>query len=85
MCTRLEKIQKDFLWGDGALEKKTHLVNWSAVCVDMRQGDLGIRNHVALEGFFVETSHYRQIWDRRRRLVFKRSEGSLWCGSMKSY
>ena len=85
MCTRLEKIQRDFLWGGGALEKKTHLVNWSAVCADMRQGDLGIRNHVAPEGFFVETSHHRQIWDRGRRLVFKRSEGSLWCGSMKSY
>ena len=25
VCARLEKIQKDFLWGDGALEKKTPL------------------------------------------------------------
>lgn len=23
VCVRLEKIQKDFLWGSGALEKKT--------------------------------------------------------------
>ncbi|RVW54967.1 Transposon TX1 uncharacterized 149 kDa protein [Vitis vinifera] len=25
---RLEKIQRDFLWGGGALEKRPHLVNW---------------------------------------------------------
>ena len=31
------------------------------------------------EEFFVETSHHRQIWGRGWRLVFERSEGSLWC------
>ena len=36
VCTRLEKIQRDFLWGGGAIEKNTHLVNWSAVCADMK-------------------------------------------------
>ena len=30
---RLEKIQRDFLWGGGALlENKMHLVKWSSVC-----------------------------------------------------
>ena len=48
MCTRLEKIQRDSLWGGSVLEKKVHLVNWSAVCADMRQGGLGIRSLVAL-------------------------------------
>ena len=48
VCARLEKIQRDFLWGGGALEKKPHLVNWSAVCTNMRQGGLGIRSLVAL-------------------------------------
>ena len=41
-------LQRDFLWSGGVLEKKTHLVNWNAVCADMRQGDLGIRSLVAL-------------------------------------
>ena len=36
VCARLEKIQRDFMWGGGTLEKKLHLVNWSAVCADMR-------------------------------------------------
>ena len=29
---RLEKIQRDFLWGGGNLENKFHLVNWNTVC-----------------------------------------------------
>ncbi|RVX09132.1 hypothetical protein CK203_013752 [Vitis vinifera] len=48
VCVRLENIQRDFLWGGGALKKKPHLVNWSAVCIDMRQGGLGICSLVAL-------------------------------------
>ena len=31
---RLEKIQRDFLWGGGALVNKPHLVNQSIVCLD---------------------------------------------------
>ena len=41
---RLEKIQRDFLWGRGTLEKKPHLVGWLVVCLDKRKGVLGIRN-----------------------------------------
>ena len=40
---RLEKIQKDFLWGGGALERKPHLVKWVNICSDKRKGGLGVR------------------------------------------
>ncbi|WJZ91452.1 hypothetical protein VitviT2T_010519 [Vitis vinifera] len=40
---RLEKIRRDFLWGEGALERKPHLVNWDSVCSDIRKGGLGVR------------------------------------------
>ena len=30
---RLEKIQRDFLWGGGNLERKPHLVRWELVCL----------------------------------------------------
>ena len=39
---RLEKIQMDFLWGGGNLEKKLHLVNWDTVCLSKEKGGLGI-------------------------------------------
>ena len=40
---RLKKIQRDFLWGGGALERKPHLVKWDTVCLDKRKGGLGVR------------------------------------------
>ena len=41
---RLEKIQRDFLWGGGALVQRLHLVRWNQVCLEKRKGGLGVRN-----------------------------------------
>ena len=41
---RLGKIQRDFLWGDGALESKPHVVKWDIVCLDKGKGGLGFRH-----------------------------------------
>ena len=41
---RLEKIQRDFLWGGGALEQRPHLVRWNLVCLERKKGGLGVRN-----------------------------------------
>ncbi|RVX22165.1 hypothetical protein CK203_001179 [Vitis vinifera] len=38
---RLEKIQRDFLWGGGALVQKPHLVRWNMVFLEKRKGGLG--------------------------------------------
>ena len=43
VARRLEKLQRDFLWGGGNLEKKAHLVNWEVVCADKENGGLGLR------------------------------------------
>ena len=40
---RMERIQRNFLWGGDALEKKPHLVNWSTVCLAKQKGGLGVR------------------------------------------
>ena len=39
---RLEQIQRDFLWGGGNVDKKRHLVKWSTVCSNKRNGGLGV-------------------------------------------
>ncbi|WJZ92487.1 hypothetical protein VitviT2T_011477 [Vitis vinifera] len=44
---RLEKIQRDFLWGGGALDQRPHLVRWNLVCLERKKGGLGVR-HLAL-------------------------------------
>ena len=41
---RLEKIQRDFLWGGGSLEMKLHLVNWDTIFLSKEKGGLGICN-----------------------------------------
>lgn len=38
---RIEQIQRDFLWGGGALERKPYLVRWGLVCLDKNKGGLG--------------------------------------------
>ena len=46
VALRLEKIQRDFLWGGLGEEFKFHLVNWKQLCTTIRSGGLGIRNLV---------------------------------------
>ena len=41
---RLEKIQRDFLWGVEALENKLLLGKWSIVCKAKSKGGLGVRS-----------------------------------------
>ena len=38
VARRLEKLQRDFLWGGGSTERKAHLVNWERVCVSKEKG-----------------------------------------------
>ena len=40
---RLEKIQREFLWGGGALERKIHLVKWKTICSNKDKGGLGVK------------------------------------------
>ena len=44
MVVRLEKIQRDFLWGGGSFKKKIPLIKWRVVCSNKGKGGLGIRN-----------------------------------------
>ena len=43
ICSRLEKIQREFLWSGGSLVKKIHLVNLKTVCTEKKKGGLGLR------------------------------------------
>ena len=40
---RLEQIQRDLLWGGGALERKIHLVKRLVVCSDKSKSGLGVK------------------------------------------
>ena len=40
--SKIEKIQRDFLWNDTAERRKFHLVRWEIICSRITQGGLGI-------------------------------------------
>ena len=41
---RLDKVQRDFLWGGESLERKPHLVKWVTICSKRRNRGLGVKN-----------------------------------------
>ena len=47
VAKRLERLQRNFLWGDTNGEFKHHLVGWDTVCSPIIDGGLGIRKLVA--------------------------------------
>ena len=65
---RLEKIQRDFLWEGGSLEKKPHVVNWDIVCLDKRKGGLRVRRLNSLN----KTLLCKWIWR------FAKERDALW-------
>lgn len=44
VANRIEKLQRDFLWGGISNEFKYHLVSWDKVYSPIFKGGLGIRN-----------------------------------------
>ena len=44
VCVRLERIQRQFLWGGSAPEKKISLVSWATVCSEKSKGGMGVKS-----------------------------------------
>ena len=42
LCEKLDKINRDFLWGSTREKKKLHLVGWSKIIKPEEEGGLGI-------------------------------------------
>jgi hypothetical protein len=83
---RIEKLQRDFLWGGLEEELKFHLVNWQQVCTPLHSGGLGIRSmatfNKALLGKWLwrysrePASLWRQVIDSKYG-----GQGNFWCSN----
>lgn len=43
ICKDMDRLNRNFLWGDSESSKKIHLVNWDIVCNNKKVGGLGLR------------------------------------------
>ena len=96
-CLRLEKIQMDFLWGGGSLEKKPHLAKWLIVCKAKSKERLGVRSLFEQQSsslqmelvlyiwkrYSLEEAYRWQVWERRKGVVFLWGKRYLWVSLLK--
>ena len=84
MATRLERIQRNFLWGSSVEYFKYPLVAWEKVCLPHELGGFGIRNLVSFNQALLGKWFWRygheitHLW--RRVIAMKYGEGKGgWC------
>ncbi|RVW36396.1 putative ribonuclease H protein [Vitis vinifera] len=68
VARRLEKLQRNFLWGGANGGNKAHLIKWEVVCTDKKKGGLGLRKLIWLNKALLG----KWIWR------FARAKEELW-------
>ena len=43
LCNKLDKINRDFLWGSTSEKRRLHLVGWNKIIRSKEEGGLGIQ------------------------------------------
>ncbi|RVW49348.1 SAC3 family protein A [Vitis vinifera] len=81
---RLEKIQRDFLWGGGALEQRPHLVRWNLVCLERKKGGLGVRNLVLMNKALLRGGWCTWVVSGRHGVGLWKAIGKEWLGMYSS-
>ena len=84
VAKRIEKIQRNFLWGGLGEEFKYHLVKWMEICTPIKEGGLGIRNLLVFNRALLGKWLWRYGVERDAwwRVVVEAKYGSLrggWC------
>jgi hypothetical protein len=42
ICSELDKLNRNFLWGSSEDRKKMHMVGWDKICQPKKDGGLGL-------------------------------------------
>lgn len=72
-CDTLDKLIRDFLWGDCEGKKKVHLINWDSVCHPKSLGCLGIKKSLDMNNAMLAKTGWK---------ILQQYEG-LWCSMFK--
>ena len=64
VCARLERIQRQFLWGGSDLDKKVSLVSWATVCTEKIKGGIGIKSLSKMNKALLSKWNWRFANDR---------------------
>ncbi|KAL6218309.1 hypothetical protein ACLB2K_011523 [Fragaria x ananassa] len=68
LCERIDKLNRDFIWGDNNEKKRVHLVNWETVCQPKCLGGLGVKKTEDMNQAMLAKASWR---------IFKQDSG-LW-------
>ena len=77
MATRIEKIQRNFLWGTIEEVAKIHLVKWDMVCSPYSHGGLAIKNIRRFNEALLGKWLWR-FWCRKGSLLEEDCHGEVW-------
>ncbi|KAL6188945.1 hypothetical protein ACLB2K_040335 [Fragaria x ananassa] len=58
-CERLDRLNRNFLWGDSDQKKKVHLTNWDMVCRPKCFGGLGIKRSADMNRAMLAKASWR--------------------------
>lgn len=72
VAKRLERIQRNFIWGGGDDRRKPHLVRWGKCCELKREQGLGIRGLIHLNQALLAKQNWRFA---KENTPFKRKYG----------
>lgn len=73
-CDKLDKLNRDFLWGHDEKSSKIHLVDWDTICLSKSEGGLGIR----------KARHMNQALLAKVSWRITDGEKSLWADMMRN-
>lgn len=60
-CSKIDKLNRNFLWGDTDQRKKIHLIKWDTVCKPKLQGGLGIKRIAAMNQAMLAKTSWRML------------------------
>ncbi|VVA23746.1 PREDICTED: ribonuclease H At1g65750, partial [Prunus dulcis] len=61
VCSKLDQLNKNFLWGHAVDKAKVHLVNWETVCKSKCAGGLGVKKAAWMNQALLAKSGWRLL------------------------